>query len=323
MGMTKYPLLLPRPDLFALAIDALSERYDVTKLWEQPDPEAFLAREGARFRAVAGSGVRGIVPALDTTLADKLPNLGLVAVISAGYEGVDPGPLRARGIEVTNAGPATRDDVADFAVGLMIALVRNIVAENGAVRAGDWGPTNSARREMRPSIRTLKAGILGLGAIGGGIAERLVPMRCPISYWSRVPKDVPYRRAASIEALAEESDILFLSLRADSSNVGLIDARVLDLLGPKGFLINISRGTVINEPDLRTALKEGRIAGAALDVFEKEPMPDHTVWDETPNLILTPHIAGVATANFQAVTDMMIANLDAFFGEGRVLTPVP
>jgi lactate dehydrogenase-like 2-hydroxyacid dehydrogenase len=319
MGVAKYPLLLPRADLFPLAVDALVERYDVVKLWEQPDPDAYLAREGARFRAVAGSGIRGKTPALDTALADKLPNLGLVAVISAGYEGVEPGPLRARGIEVTNAGPATRDDVADFAVGAMIAMIRGIVPEQAVLRAGEW----RERRPIRTSIRTLRAGILGLGAIGEGIAERLVPMRCPISYWSRTPKETPFRRAESFEALVKESEILFLALRADDSNVGLIDARVLDMLGPNGYLINISRGTVINEPDLREALKAGRIAGAALDVFQQEPIPDPKVWEGVPNTLLTPHIAGVVSANFQAVTDMMIANLDKFFAGEKVLTPVP
>jgi lactate dehydrogenase-like 2-hydroxyacid dehydrogenase len=277
---------------------------------------AFAKGEGQAARAFVTLGSRPVEPEIAA-----LPHLGLVAVIGSGFEEIDVKGLRARGVEVTHSPNANHEDVADHAVGLLIAEVRKIVAGDRKVRAGEWV------RDKHPpptrSLKTLKVGITGLGAIGLAIAERLEPFGCQISWWGPRPKpQVRFPHVPDLLTLAQQSDILMIAHRADETNKGLISAEVIHALGPRGVLVNIARGSAVDEDALIDALKTGKLGGAALDVFEEEPTPAER-WRDVPNVVLTPHTAGGGDAALAAMTGMVFNNLRLFFAGEPVATPVP
>jgi lactate dehydrogenase-like 2-hydroxyacid dehydrogenase len=250
-----------------------------------------------------------------------LPNLGLVAVIGSGFEAIDVKQLRGRGVEVTHSPNANHEDVADHAVGLMIAEVRKIAAGDRRVRAGEW--VKDKHPPPTRSIKTLKVGIVGLGAIGLAIAQRLQPFGCAIAWWGPRPKpDAPWPRAESLLKLAGDSDVLMVAHRADDTNKGLIGAEVIHALGPRGVLVNIARGSAVDEDALIAALKSGALGGAALDVFEEEPTPAER-WRDVPNVVVTPHTGGGGDASLRAMTGMVAENLRLFFAGDPLANPVP
>ena len=280
------------------------------------DLAAFAQGEGQAARALATLGHLPVPPEIAA-----LPHLGLVAVIGSGFEGIDVKGLRARGVEVTHSPNANHEDVADHAVGLMIAEVRKLVAGDRLVRAGQWAPGKHSPPTR--SIKTLKVGIIGLGAIGLAVAERLRPFGCQIAWWGPRPKpDAPFPRMESILKLAEGSDVLIVAHRADDANRGLISRAVIEALGPRGVLINIARGSAVDEGALIEALKSGRLGGAALDVFEQEPTSAER-WRDVPNVVLTPHTAGGGDASLRAMTGMVAENLRRFFAGEPLANPVP
>ena len=224
-------------------------------------------------------------------------------------------------MEVTHSPNANHDDVADHAIGLLIAEVRKIADGDRVIRTGEW--VRGRHRPLTRSIKSMQIGIVGLGAIGLGIALRLQPHGCAIAWWGpRAKPDVPFRRAESLLALARDSDVLMVAHRADDTNRGLIDAEIIEALGPRGVLVNISRGSAVDEDALVAALKAGRLGGAALDVFDEEPTPAER-WRDVPNVVLTPHTAGSAEASFAAMTGMVIDNVSLFLAGQPVATPVP
>lgn len=258
---------------------------------------------------------------LEHALVESLPKLKLVACFGAGYDGVDVAHAAARGIAVTNCPNVNNEDVADFAMGLMLALVRDITGGERRLLSGGWSLGD--RGGMRPSIRQLRFGILGFGAIGQSIARRLPGFGVSqISWWGPNPKpDAHLPRAASVVALAEASDVLFVACRADETTRRIVNADVLSALGQSGYLINVSRGFTVDEDALIAALKENRIAGAALDVYEEEPAPPAR-WKDVPNTVLTPHVAGGARGAAFAQIQLVSENL-ALFAAGKALkTPV-
>jgi hydroxypyruvate reductase len=276
----------------------------------------FAAGPGRNARVLITVGSRAVEPQIAA-----LPRLGLVAALGSGFEAIDVASLRARGVEVTHSPNANHDDVADHAVGLLIAEVRKIPDGDRRIRAGEW--VKGRHAPLMRSIKTLKVGIVGLGAIGLAIALRLAPHGCAIAWWGPRPKpDAAFPRAESLLALARESDVLMLAPRADDSNRGLIDAGIIAALGPRGFLVNITRGSAVDESALIEALKAGRLGGAALDVFEEEPTPAER-WRDVPNVVLTPHTAGGGDASFAAMTGMVIDNVSRFLAGEPVATPVP
>ena len=277
--------------------------------------EAFAKGEGRGARAYVTMGSNPVPPQIAA-----LPHLGLVAVIGSGFEEIDVKGLRARGVEVTHSPNANHEDVADQAVGLMIAEVRKIAVGDRRVRAGEW------MKDKHPpptrSIKTLKVGIVGLGAIGLAIAERLAPFGCAISWWGPRPKpDVAYPRVETLLKLAEDSDVLMIAHRADGTNKGLIDAAVITALGPRGVLVNIARGSAVDEDALIAALKSGALGGAALDVFEEEPTPADR-WRDVPNVVITPHTGGGGDASLRNMTGMVTENLRRFFAGEPLANPV-
>ena len=256
--------------------------------------------------------------ALDMGLVDALPNLKLVACWTTGYEGIDVGHLRSRGIALTTAAGANAHDVADHAIALLLAWWHGVPRADRAVRDGKW------REGMAPrsSLRGKRAGIVGLGRIGMEIAQRAVALGMTVGWWGpRAKPEAGYARADSLVALARESDVLFVASRATRANTGQIDREVLAALGPDGLLVNVSRGFLADEPALIEALEKRAIAGAALDVFVDEPV-DAKVWSRFDNVVLTPHIAGFTSEGGAAMFAQLRENIRRHFAGEPLLTPV-
>jgi lactate dehydrogenase-like 2-hydroxyacid dehydrogenase len=277
---------------------------------------AFAADAARPARALVTLGSRPVEPEIAA-----LPHLGLVCVIGSGFEAIDVKGLRARGVEVTHSPHANHEDVADQAVGLLIAEVRKLVAGDRQLRAGEW--LKDKHPPPTRSIKTLKVGITGLGAIGLAVADRLKPFGCAIAWWGpRAKPDAAYPYVDSVLKLAEESDVLIVCHRADDTNKGLISRAVIEALGPRGVLVNIARGSAVDEDALIEALKSGKLGGAALDVFEEEPTPAAR-WRDVPNVVLTPHTAGGGDASLRNMTGMVAENLRRFFAGEPLANPVP
>ncbi|MCP5144488.1 MAG: 2-hydroxyacid dehydrogenase [Gammaproteobacteria bacterium] len=282
----------------------LAERHTVHRWDLIDDSDRFLDEHAESIRAVATGGHIGI-PA---DLMARLPVLGVVAINGVGYDKVDTVEARRRGIRVGTTPGILTDDVADLAVGMIIGLLRNLPQAHAHVRDGHW-PAGDMPLARKVSGRHF--GILGLGNIGLATARRLAPFG-QISYCSLQRKDVPYPYFASVRELAEACDVLVLAAAANASTAHIINREVLDALGPEGWLVNVSRGALVDEAALITALHEGRIAGAALDVYAQEPHVPQAL-REAPNVLLTPHIASATQETRRAMADMVLANLDAYF----------
>lgn len=247
----------------------------------------------------------------------SLPRLQIICVIGAGYEQVDLAAAAARGITVTNGAGANASAVADHAMALLLALLRDIPHADASTRRGEWN------RVISPSVSGKRLGILGLGAVGQAIAKRAhLGFDMPISYYSRTPRqDLPYTRYDSPLHLAEAVDVLVVATPGGVNTHHLVDAPVLDALGAKGYLVNIARASVVDTQALVAALQQGRLAGAALDVFDDEPqVPD--ALKTLANTVLTPHVAGQSPEAARDTVTLVLRNLQAFFAGEPVLTPV-
>ena len=279
-----------------------------------------LARADAqRVRALVTWGTA------DTSRAAlaHLPALGFVGCLGSGYEGVDLAAARERGIVVTHGPGRNASAVADLAMGLLIASVRRMFAANAFLRRGDWTGKSAASLPLAHGLTGRKVGIFGLGAIGVKIAQRAVAFEMDVAYHNRKPRaDVSYPYHATLQGLATWADVLVVAVRADAATRHAVDAGVLAALGPDGHVVNIARGSAIDEAALIAALRDGVIAGAGLDVYEHEPhVPD--VLLALPNVALTPHIGGGTLDAQAAMQDLVFDNLEAFFAGRPVLTPVP
>ena len=256
-------------------------------------------------------------------LMDSLPNLGLISCFGTGFEGVDLAAARARNIVVSHAGDTNSTAVAEFAMGLVIATARDLVRGDRYARANRWRGDIIERLPIVPGLAGQRLGIYGLGSIGSKLAQRAAAFEMEIGYHNRKPRPgVPYAYHPTLLGLATWADILVVAVRADKSNTHAINREVLAALGPRGHLVNISRGIAVDTEALCDALEAGTISGAALDVYENEPsIPDRLkVLD---NVVITPHMAAISANAQRAQRDIMFANLEAFFAGRPVLTPVP
>ncbi len=248
---------------------------------------------------------------IDAALLDALPALGLVQMVGAGFDGVDTALLAARGIALANSGDANSAVVADQALALTLALSRQVGAADAWVREGQW----AARGRFR-LLRTLseeRAGIVGLGAIGKAIARRLQGFGTPVAWWGpREKPGEPLPRAASLLDLARESSLLVIACPGGPATDGMIDRAVIEAVGPQGMIVNIGRGSVIDEDALIAALRDGRLGGAGLDVFAEEPTPAAR-WADVPNVVLSPHHGGGSLGSVGRMRDAVAANVRAFF----------
>lgn len=291
------------------ALDARGERVRL----DMPDP-AWLAEHGTRVRIVVTGGQTGA----PRDLVEALPNLGLIAINGVGYDKVDIGHAAARGVIVTNTPGVLTDDVADLAIGLVIGLLRDLPRADAHVRSGAW-----TRRDL-PLARKVtgrRFGVVGLGRIGSAIAERLKAFG-PVAYTGRSRKPVDLDFHPDAAALAAASDVLIVAAAASAETRHLIDAGVLAALGPGGVLINVARGSVVDEAALVAAIGDGRIAGAGLDVFADEPhVPAALVASD--RTVLTPHIASATVETRAAMAALVLDNIDAFLGQRPLPTPIP
>lgn len=265
-------------------IGPLLDDHAPPRFWEAPDPMARLREIGGEAQILLSYGGNPLLP----ELVDALPRLGAVLVTSAGYEDVDLAMLAARGIVCANAGHGNSEDVADLALGLAIAARRKIVEGDRQVRDGSWTSIGG----ITQSFSAMRAGIFGYGHIGKAIGRRLDGFGMESAWWAPRPQPAELRpRAASLHALAQASHLLFVACPGGEPTRRLIDRAIIDAVGPEGLIISVARGSVIDEDELIAALRDGRLGGAALDVFETEPSPAER-WADVPNTVLSPHRAG-------------------------------
>lgn len=300
------------PDAF---LEELAADYTVHDLRGAEDGDALMAEVGPRIRALVTSGTSG----LDAETIAALPALEFVACFGTGYENVDLEAAAARGITLTH-GPGTNDtSVADLAIAMMLAVSRQLVRGDRMVRAGRW----YAGKSENPTVTGKRLGILGLGQIGAEIAKRATGFDMEIGYHNRHQRaDVVYRYFPGLIGLAEWADYLIASCPGGPETHHIIGREVLAALGPKGFVVNVARGSVVDTAALIEALKAEAIAGAGIDVIEGEPeVPEEMLGLE--NLTITPHIAGSSQEATRNKFDVFCANLRAYLAGEKVPNPIP
>ncbi len=303
----------------------LAEACDVQVLAAQPDRAAFLAEQGPSFEALVTSAASGV----DAALIAALPNLRVISSFGVGLDKLDLAAAAARGIPVGYTPDVLNDCVADQAMALLLDVARRSSEADRFVRAGRWQPGAKGTLQVFPLARKVsgaKLGIVGLGRIGRTIARRASGFDMAIRYHNRRPAEgldaAPWGYEPSLVELARWCDFLVVAAAGGPESRGLIGAEVLDALGPRGFLINIARGTVVDEAALVQALRERRIAGAGLDVFEHEPnVPAELL--ALDNVVLAPHIASATEETRAAMADRVFDNLQGFLREGRLISPAP
>ncbi len=293
----------------------LEALFTAHRLWEAADREAFLGALRDRVRGIAVYALHGC-PA---SLIEALPRLEIIACFGIGVDLIDIAAARARGIPITNTPEVVTDDTADIALALILAVERRIAEGDRFVRRGDW-PNGELRFGRRLGGR--KLGIVGLGRIGRAIARRSEAFGMAIAYYGpRRKPELPYRFVDDLVALAAWSDILVVACPGGAATKHLVNRAVLDALGSAGTLVNIARGSVVDQPALIAALQSGSLGGAGLDVYDNEPfVPRELV--EMENTVLMPHTGSATDETRAAMGDLMIENLLAHFAGRPLLTPV-
>lgn len=289
--------------------EALCAGYTVHRLYEHVDKRGWLREVGANIEGVVTGGASGI----DNETMDCLPRLRIVAINGIGTDAVDLAYARSRNIHVSTTPGVLTDDVADLAIGLLLAASRGLCAGDRYVRDGQWAV--KAPLALARKFSGMKVGIVGLGRVGRAIAIRAAAFNCEILYTDlRAMSDVSYRFISDLHTLASQSDALVLAASADQAE-GIVDSRILEALGSDGWLINVARGKLINEAHLVQALSEKRIAGAGLDVFVDEPnVPAELL--KLSNVVLQPHRASATVETREAMAAVVLESLAASF-EGR------
>jgi lactate dehydrogenase-like 2-hydroxyacid dehydrogenase len=295
----------------------LDAAFTVHRWWEAGDRDAFLAQVGPNIRAIA---TRGDLGASEAMIA-ACPKLEIISVFGVGYDAVHQPSCRARGIALTNTPDVLTDDVADLAVAMLLSLVRRVVPADAWVRSGDWASKGS--QPLTRKVSGTRAGILGLGRIGAAIARRCEGFGMQIAYSARGPKPGAegWTYIPDAVELARNCDHLFVALAATPETRHIVNAKVLQALGPDGTVINISRAANVDESALLDALEGGKIAGAALDVFEDEPNLNPRFL-KAPNVLLQPHHGSGTVDTRKAMGKLMRDNLTAHFAGKPLLTPV-
>ncbi|MGO4328997.1 2-hydroxyacid dehydrogenase [Cupriavidus sp. 2TAF22] len=309
----KPQILQLNPILIPAANEELAALYQVHKYFEIQDQAAWLRQHGASIQAVITGGHTGISRAM----LEQLPSLKVVAVNGVGTDAVDLGYCRERGLPVTATLGALTEDVADLAIGLLIAACRNICAGDRFVRDGQWElhPSPSAIPLAR-RFSGMRVGIVGMGRVGRAVATRAAAFGCPIRYTDlRAMDDVPHTFVADLIDLARDSDALVLCAAADKAE-GIVNAAVLNALGPRGFLVNVARGRLVNETDLAQAIEAGSIAGAGLDVFVEEPRVPLTL-RQSDRTTLQAHRASATWETRGAMARMVLDSVAQALGGKR------
>ena len=300
-----------RPD----QMQALEAAYTLHRYDQAQDKAAFLNGQADRIRAVVTTGGVGFT----AELLAQLPNLEIVGSSGVGTEKIAVGECRARGVPVTYTPDVLNDDVADLAIGLVIAGLRELPGGEAYVRSGDWG--RDGMWHMTTSLKAKTIGIVGLGRIGREVADRARAFKMAVAYTGRSRQDVPFDYVPDLVELARRSDVLMLTCPGGEATRNLVGAPVLEALGPRGWLVNMARGSVVDEPALLAALKAGTIRGAGLDVYWNEPKPDPALV-ALPNVIPYPHHSSGTVETRAAMSQLVLDNLAAHFAGRPLITPV-
>ena len=310
------PGLLVIGDITGEMRDRLTGRMNIHDASGIDDMTAFLGRHGADLHYALTDGHYGV----PRDWMDAMPNLKLISNYGVGYDAIDVGLSVSRQIMVTHTPTVLNDEVATTALMLMLAGYRNLLASDAYVRAGMW--PRDGHMALSRSADNRRVGILGLGRIGLALARKLEPFHAEISYHNRNPRDVPYRHFADLTEMASACEVLFVVTPGGADTRKLVSREVIEALGPDGMLINVSRGSVVDEAALVAALEDGRLGAAGLDVFEDEPNVPAPLFD-MKNVVLTPHIGSATVETRRAMGNLVIDNLLQHQSDGRVLSPVP
>lgn len=314
--MSRTDILMTAP-MMPIVIETLEKAFTLHRLWEQADQEAFLQDVGPRIRGVATSTLYG---RLEASLLDRLPNVEIISSFGVGYDNVDAVEAAKRGIVVTNTPGVLDDEVADLTIGLLLATLRKIPQADRHLREGKW---LEASFPLSATLRERKVGIVGLGRIGKAIARRLAGFDVSIAYHGRSQQDaVAYPYYPTVDGLAEACDVLIVITPGGAGTRHLVNADVLKALGPTGVLINVARGSVVDEQALIEALKAGTILSAGLDVYDDEPRVPQELMD-LEHVVLLPHIASASVHTRNAMGKLVADNLVAWFEGKGPLSPVP
>lgn len=293
----------------------LEKRFNLLKLWTFPQKQQLLKDHAGSIRAIVGNAGAGA----DAEFIDALPKLEIISSFSVGVDKIDLRKCKEVGIRVTNTPDVLTDCVADLAIGLMLSVLRRLCESDRYVRSGNW---KRGEYKLTTKFSGKTVGIIGLGRIGTAIAKRAEAFSCPISYYSRTEKpDTKFKYYPSVVELASNSQILVVACPLTEETRHIINREVIDALGPKGVLINIGRGPHVDEPELVSALVEGRLGGAGLDVFEHEPEVPEELF-ELENVVLLPHVGSGTWETRKAMADLAIGNLEAHFLKKPLLTPL-
>lgn len=307
----KPEILLIAP-LLEHTMDELHHHYQVHHFYEADDKPALLAEIAPRVRAVVTDGGSGV----DADVLAALPECRIVTVFGVGVDAVALDYCRQHGIKVTNTPNVLSEDVADMGVALMLAVSRNLINAHEWCKSGQWQQQGPMPLTNRMSGK--RAGILGMGSIGLSLADRLKAFGMSVSYHNRRKRsDTDYRYFPSLYSMVQDIDYLIVTAPASADTHHIINQDILDALGPDGYLINIARGTLVDQQALITALSAGQLKGAGLDVFENEPeIPPALV--SMPNVVLQPHAASATHETRQAMGRVVLDNLSRFY-EGSEL----
>ena len=313
--MSQFDVLMPAP-MMPMIAEALAKGCRLHELWESADPDAELARIAPQIRGIAaGAGHKPV----DPDFMRQFPKLEIVASFGVGYDHVDAGWAGKNGIVVTNTPDVLNEEVADTALGLLLATVRQLPQADRYLRAGKW---LEKPFPLTQTLRGRKMGIVGLGRIGKAIALRAEAFGLQVSYHGRNPQPgVPWLYYPTLVGLATACDILLLIAPGGAATRNMVDAEVLAALGPTGILINVARGSVVDEPALIEALRNGTILSAGLDVFADEPRVPQALID-MEHVVLLPHVGSATHRTRQAMAQLVVDNLLSW-GQGKApLTPV-
>ncbi len=312
--MPAAPEVLIIGDYYHVPRQRLIDTYACRIYEDAADPAALLAEIAPSCRAIASHA------RVDDALMAALPNLGVIANFGVGFDLVDVAAATKRGIKVTNTPDVLNDEVADLAVGLMLATSRQMIKADAYVRAGCW--ISDGNMPFTQRVWGKRLGMLGMGRIGREIADRCAAFKMDIAYHTRTPKDVPYRHNPDLLALAADSDILISVVPGTPETRHIINTPVLEALGPQGVLINVGRGSAVDEQALVACLQDGRLGSAGLDVFEDEPRVTDALIAMTENVVLQPHHASATHDTRDAMGQMMIDNIAAHFAGQPLISPV-
>ena len=297
-------------------MERLEQEYTIHDFIDPADPDALLEEVGPKIRGILAGGMKGP----NANLINRLPNLEIISSFSVGFDATDVVAAQARGVIVTHTPEVLTGDVADLAMAFILMAPRRIGESERFLREGKW---LQGRMDLGTTVRGKRLGILGLGRIGKAVARRAEVFGLQIGYFDIKPMgDLAYRSYATLKDLAEASDILLVACEGGEANRSVVSSEVIEAIGPKGFLVNTARGPIVDQAALVAALEDGKLAGAALDVFDGEPqVPAKMMAME--NVVLTPHIASSTHETRRAMGDLVYDNLRAHFDGKPVLTPVP